>query len=195
MAPKDSRKGMGKATARAKMMTSVPNWRLSFGQNRTKGVMSDQIRVPLSELRCLQCHWWEAVEPLLWYNLCWSSHDSAHCTISADVAAPHEQEFGFLEVVGSLRLRYAANVYKDRDQRNDWGSDNPRAFGDEVDFSNPQITSLAKVTRTGQRFSWYGSDDLRVKIEPPSCRQYKPGDILAVKPKNLDEIIDEVDDD
>jgi len=32
-------------------------------------------------------------------------------------------------------------------------------------------------------------------IEPPSRRQYKPGDFLAVGPLNWDEIIDEDDDD
>jgi len=30
-------------------------------------------------------------------------------------------------------------------------------------------------------------------IEPPSCRQYKPGDFLAVRPLNWDELIHEVD--
>jgi hypothetical protein len=34
-----------------------------------------------------------------------------------------------------------------------------------------------------------------MKIEPPSCRQYKPGDFLAVRPLNWDETIDEDDDD
>ena len=84
---------------------------------------------------------------------------------------------------------------KTRDQMNNWRWDNPRAFGDQVDRSNPQTTSSGKVKRTGERFSWYGSDDLRAKIEPPSCRQYKPGDFLAVRPLNWDEIIDEDDDD
>jgi hypothetical protein len=32
-------------------------------------------------------------------------------------------------------------------------------------------------------------------IEPPSCGQYKPGDYLAVRPLNLDAIIDTDDDD
>ena len=41
----------------------------------------------------------------------------------------------------------------------------------------------------------YGCNDLRAKINPPSCRQYKPGDFLAVRPLNWDEIIDEDDDD
>jgi len=84
---------------------------------------------------------------------------------------------------------------KTRDQMNDWRWDNPHAFGDQVDCSNPQTTSLGMVIPTGERFSWYGRDDLRAKIEPPSCRQYKPGDFLAVRPLNWDEIIDEDDDD
>jgi len=78
---------------------------------------------------------------------------------------------------------------------NNWRWDNPRAFGDQVDRSNPQTTSSGKVKRTGERFSWYGSDDLRAKIEPRSCWQYKPGDFLAVRPLNWDEIIDEDEDD
>jgi len=51
------------------------------------------------------------------------------------------------------------------------------------------------VTRTGNRFSSYGSDDLRAKIEQPSGRQYKSGYFLAIRPLNLNEIIDEDDDD
>jgi len=84
---------------------------------------------------------------------------------------------------------------KTRDQMNNWRWDNPRAFGDQVDRSNPQATSSGKVKRTVERFSWYGSDDLRAKIELQSCRRYKPGDFLAVRPLNWDEIIDEDDDD
>jgi hypothetical protein len=84
---------------------------------------------------------------------------------------------------------------KTRDQMNNWRRDNPRAFGDQRDRSNPQTTSSGKVKRTGKHFSWYGSDDLRAKIEPPSFQQYTPGDILAVSPLNWDEIIDEDDDD
>jgi len=82
-----------------------------------------------------------------------------------------------------------------RDQMNNWRWDNPRAFGDQVDCSNRQTTSLGNVERTGEHFPWYGSDDRRVKIEPPSGRQYKPGDFLAVTTLKWDEIIDEDDDD
>jgi hypothetical protein len=41
----------------------------------------------------------------------------------------------------------------------------------------------------------FSRDDLRAKIELPSCRQYKWGDFLAVRPLNRDELIDEDDDD
>jgi len=84
---------------------------------------------------------------------------------------------------------------KTRDQRDNWRWDNPRAFWDQVDWSNLQTTSSGKVKRSGEHFSWLGSDDLRAKIEPSSCRQYKPGDFLAVRPLNWDEIIDVDDDD
>jgi hypothetical protein len=42
--------------------------------------------------------------------------------------------------------------------------------------------------------SCYGRNDLRAKIEPPSCRQYKPSDFLAVTPLNWDWIIKGDDD-
>jgi len=82
-----------------------------------------------------------------------------------------------------------------RDEMKNWRWDNPRAFGDQIDRSNPQATSSVKVKCTGEHFSWYSSEDLRAKIEPQSCRQYKPGDFLPVRPPNWDEIIDKDNDD
>jgi len=76
---------------------------------------------------------------------------------------------------------------KTRDQMTNWRWDNPCAFRDQVDHSNPQTNSSGKVKRTGERFPWYGSDDLRAKIEPPSCRQYQSGNFQAVRPLNLDD--------
>jgi len=78
---------------------------------------------------------------------------------------------------------------------NNWRWDNLRAFGDQVDWSNPQTISSGKVKPTGKRFSWNGSNDCRVMIEPPSCRQYKSGDFLAVRPRHWDEILDKDGDD
>jgi hypothetical protein len=80
-------------------------------------------------------------------------------------------------------------------QMNNWRWNNPHAFGDEVDRSNQQTTNLGKVKPTGELFPWYGSDVLMAKIEPPSCRQYKPGEFLTLKPLNWDEIFDKDDDD
>jgi len=79
---------------------------------------------------------------------------------------------------------------KTRNQMNNCRWHNPSAFGDQVDRSNPQTTRSGKVTRTSKRFSWYGRDDLRAKIEPPTCWQYKPGNFLAVRPLIWDEKID-----
>jgi hypothetical protein len=78
---------------------------------------------------------------------------------------------------------------------NNWRWDNPRAFGDQLDCSNPQTTSSGKVKCPGELSSWFGRDDLTTKTEPPSCQQYKPGDILAVRPLIWDDILDEDYDD
>jgi len=83
---------------------------------------------------------------------------------------------------------------KTRNHMNNWRWDNPRIFGDQIDRFNPQTTSSGKVDCTSEHYPWYGSDDLKAKIEPPCCRHYKPDDFLAVRPLNWDEII-EVDDD
>jgi len=84
---------------------------------------------------------------------------------------------------------------KTRDQMHNWRWDYPCAFGDQVDRSNMQTTSSGNVKCTGKCFSWYGSDDLRAMIEPPSCWQYKSGHFLAIRPLNWNDIIDEDDDD
>ncbi|KAF8539101.1 hypothetical protein BDD12DRAFT_883297 [Trichophaea hybrida] len=78
---------------------------------------------------------------------------------------------------------------------NNWRWDNPLAFGDKVDRSNPQATIMRKVKCTGERVSWYGSDYLRAKNEQPSCLAYELGGFLAVRPLHWEEIIDEDDDD
>jgi hypothetical protein len=79
---------------------------------------------------------------------------------------------------------------KTHGQMNNWWWVNPRDFGNQVDRSNPLTTRLGKVERSGERFAWYGSDDLRAKNQPPSCRQYKSGDFLAVRLQDWEDIID-----
>jgi hypothetical protein len=85
--------------------------------------------------------------------------------------------------------------YRTRDQMNNLRWDNTCAFGDQVDRSTPQATSAGQIKCTVECFSWPGSDDLRAKIERPCSRQYKPGDVLAVRQCNCDTTIDEDDDD
>jgi len=80
------------------------------------------------------------------------------------------------------------------DRMHNWRWDNPCPFGDRVDRSNPQTPSSGNVKLTGERFSWYSRDDLGAKIEQPSCRQSKPGNLLAVRRVNWAEIIYKDDD-
>jgi len=193
MAPKGSSKGKGKA--RAKMLTSVMNRRMSLDRDRIKGFISEHI---CGLIRI--------------YNVCGVKDERAwdlfYDKIFLDpVTTRHFSQFQ--QMLPHRRSRsspfrewwaafcsYMGQMFdKTRDQMNNWRWDNPRAFGDQVDHSNPQATSSGNVKRTGERFSWNGSDDFRAKIELPSCRQYKPGDFLAVRPLNWDEIIDEDDDD
>jgi hypothetical protein len=70
---------------------------------------------------------------------------------------------------------------KTRDQMNNWWWDIPRRFADQVDGSNSQTNSLGKVKRTSERFSWHGSNDLRAKMVPPSCRQYNQATSWALE--------------
>jgi len=83
---------------------------------------------------------------------------------------------------------------KTRNQMNNWRCDNPCTFGNQDDYSNQQTPCLGRVKGTGELFSWDRSDDLRAKINPPSCWQYKPGDILALIALNWNERIDKDDD-
>jgi hypothetical protein len=78
---------------------------------------------------------------------------------------------------------------------NDWSLDNPSACRVQIDCSNLQITSSGKCILKGNRFAWYGSDDLKANVESPSNWKYKAGDFRAVRPLNWDEIIDDDDDD
>jgi len=193
MAPKGSSKAKGKA--RAKMPTSVINRRLSLDLDRIKGFISEHI---CGLIRI--------------YNVCGVKDERAldlcYDIIFLDpVTTRHFSQFQlmwpqrrssslpFREWWAAFRSYMGQMFDKTCDQMNNWRWDNPRAFGDQVDRSTPHTTSSGKVKRTGECFSWYGSNDLRAKIEPPSCQQYKPGDFLAIRHLNWDEIIDEDDDD
>jgi len=67
-----------------------------------KGIHPRTHRWTHTDIQCLQCHGWESMGPLLWYNLSWSSHDSPLFMITADVATLQEQQFSSSGVVGCL---------------------------------------------------------------------------------------------
>jgi hypothetical protein len=83
---------------------------------------------------------------------------------------------------------------KTRNQMINWGWANPCAFRDQVNRSTLPIANKQKLTTTGEIFCWHSSDDLQAMIQPRSCQQYWPVDLLATRPQNCDLIINEDDD-
>jgi hypothetical protein len=193
MAPKGCRKGKGKATARAKMPTSVINRPLSLGRDRIKGFISEHIHGLIQIYNVCGVKDERAWD--LFYDIIIPDPVTNRHFSQFQLMLPHRRSRSppFREWWAAFRSYIVQMFDTTSDQMNNWRLDNPHAVGDQVDRSNPQTSSSGKVTCTSERFSWYGSDDLRAKIEPPSCRQYNPGDFLAVRPLIWDEIIDEDD--
>jgi len=194
MAPKGSRKGKGKATARAKMPTSGINRRLSLDWDRIKGFISERIRGLIrgyNDCGVMDERAWDLFYDIIFLDPVTTRHFSQF-----QLMWPHRRSRSspFREWWAAFRSHMGQMFEKTRDQMKNWRWDNPRAFGYRVDRSNAQTTSSGKVKRTTECFSWYSRDDRRAKIEPPSCRQYKPGHFLADRPMNWDDIIDEDDD-
>jgi hypothetical protein len=158
MAPKGSRKGKGKATARAKMPTSVINRRLSLDRDCIKGFISEHIRglIRIYEVCGVKDERaWDLFYDIIFLDPVTTRHFSPlqlmwpHCT---------SRSSPFWEWWAAFRSYSMGQMFdKTRDQRNNWRWDNPCAFGDQVDRSNLQPTSSGKVKRTGESFSWYGS--------------------------------------
>jgi len=133
----------------------------------------------------------------LFYNIIFLDPVTTHNFSKFQLMWPHRRSRSspFREWWAAFRSYMWQMFDKTRNQLNNWRWDNPHAFGDQLDRSNPQTTSSGKVEHAGEHFSWYGSNDLSAKIEPRSCQRYKPGDFLAVRPLNWDEIIDKDHDD
>ena len=195
MAPKGCRKGKGKVTARANMPTSVINRRLSLDRDRMKGFISERIcgLIRIYNVCAIKDERaWDLFYDIIFLDPVTTRHFSKFQLMS-----PHRRSRSspLRECWAAFHSYMVQMFHKTRNQMKNWRWDDPRAFVDQVDRSTLQKTSLGKVERTGEHFSWYGSNNLRSKIELPSCRQYKPGDFLAIGPLNWDEIIDENDDD
>jgi len=193
MTPKGSRNRKGKA--RAKMPTSVINLRLSLDRDRIQGFISELIHrlIRIYNVGGIKDERaWDLFYDIIFLDPVMTGHISQFQVIwphrTRRVSRFWEWWADFCSYLGQM-------FDKTCDQMNNWGRDNPCAFGDHVDCSNPQTTSSGKVKSTGEHFSWHGTDHVRVKIEPPRCRQYKPVDFLALRTLDWDEIIDKNDDD
>jgi len=153
MAPKGSAKGKGKATAGAKMLTLVINWRLLLDWDRIKWFISEHIR------------------RLIWIYIVCSVKDERAWDVFYDIIFldpvttrnfsqfqlmwPHHRSSSspFQEWWAAFRTYMRQMFHKTRSQMNNWRWDNPRAFRDRVDCINPQTSSSGKVKRTSERFS------------------------------------------
>jgi hypothetical protein len=180
IAPKCSRKGKGKATARAKMLTSVINRHLSLDRDRSTGFISEHF-CGLTRIYNV-CSVKEERASELLYDIIFPDAVTTRHFSQFQLMWQHRRSKSspFREWWASFRTYMGQMFDKTRDRMNNCRCDNSRAFGYLVDCSTPQTTRSGKVKCTGERFSWYGSDDLRVKIKPPSCWQYKTGDFLVV---------------
>jgi len=143
MAPKDSSKGKGKA--RAKIPTSVINRRLSFDRDHTKGFISEHIRGLIRIYNVCGVkdeRAWDLFYDIIFLDAVTTLHFSHF-----QLMWPHRRSrsLPFPEWWAAFRSYMGQMFDKTRDQMNNWKWDNPHAFADQVDRSNPQTTSLRKV--------------------------------------------------
>jgi len=108
--PKGSRKGKGKVTARAKMLTSVINQCLSFDQNHIKGFISAHIRghIPIYYVWAIMNDWaWDLLYDIIFLDPIVTRHFSQF-----QLMCPHHRSRRppFSRMAGSLLLIYGANV-------------------------------------------------------------------------------------
>jgi len=141
MAPRGSRTGQGTATAWAKMPTLVKNQRLSLHRDRIKRFISEHIRglIQIYNVRGVK-------DERAWDLFC--------DKIFLDpVTTRHFSQFQLMwlhrwnrssplrEWWAAVRSYRGQMFDKIRDQMINSRWDNPRAFGDQVDRSNPQATT------------------------------------------------------
>jgi len=175
MAPKESRKKKGKSIDRAKMPTSVKNWRFALDSDHTNKFISEYI---CGLIRI--------------YNVCGINGERSR-DLFADirflnpVTTRHVSSFHLIQLHSWCRCSPCRDWWeafrsdmgklfdKTCKQMNNWRWDNSCAFRVWGEHSNLQTTSLGKAKHTRERFFWYSSNDPTAKVYPPSCLQYKPG--------------------
>jgi len=192
MAPEGSCKGKGKA--RVKMPTSVIYRCLLLDWESKKGFISEHIRWLIriyNVCGVIDDRAWDLLYDIIFLDPVTTRHISQfqvmwqHCRSRSSPSREWWTAFRW----------YMRQMFeKTHDEMNNWRWDNLRTLGDQVNRSNPLTTISGRVDHTSEHFSWYGCDHLRARSEPPSCQQYKPGDLLAVGPLNWVKIINKDDD-
>jgi len=139
MAPKGSSRGKGKA--RAKMPTSVVKRCLSVDRDRRKGFISEHIRglIQIYNVCVVRDERaWVSVYDIIFVDPVTTRHFSQFQLIW-----PHRRSRSspFREWWAVFRSYMGQIFDKTHDQMNNWRWDNPRAFGDQVDRSNPPTHS------------------------------------------------------
>jgi len=145
MALEGSRKGQGKATATAKMPTSVINWRLFLDLNRIKGFISEDIHglIRRSNVCGIKDEWaWDLFYDIIFLD----SVTTRHCS-QFQLMWPHRRRRSspFREWWAAFRSYMGQMFDKTHDQMNIWRWDNHRAYRDRVNRSNLQTTRSGKV--------------------------------------------------
>jgi len=146
MTPKGSSKGKGKA--RAKMPTSIINRRLSLDRDRIKRFILEHIHALIQIYNVCGVKDERAWD--LFYDIIFLDPVTTRHFSQFQLMWPHRRSrsLTFLEWWAAFRSYMGPMFDKTRDQMNNWRWDNPHAFGDRVNHSNPQTTSSGNVKRT-----------------------------------------------
>src|SRR5882757_5527317 len=148
MAPNGSSEGKGKT--RAKMPTSVINRRLSLDRDRIQGFILEHIRGLIRKYNVCGVKDERAWD--LFYDIIFLDPVTTRHFSQFQLLLPHRRSRSspFREWWAAFRSYMGQMFHKTRYQMKNWRWDDPHAFGDQVDRSNPQTTSSGKVKRTGE---------------------------------------------
>jgi len=148
-----SSEGMGKATAKAKNLTLVINRRRSLDRNCIKWFVLQHFCALIQIFNV--CHVndsraWDYVDDIIFLNQVMTRHFA-----QLQIIWPHHRyrRSPFQLWWAAFRTYIGQLFDKIQGKMNNWGWDNPRAFGDEVDHFNVQTPRVSKATHTSNCFS------------------------------------------
>jgi hypothetical protein len=144
---------MGKATAKAKNLTLVINRCRLLDWDRIKGFFLQHFSALIqifNVCRVNDSRAWDHVDDIIFLNQVMTRHFAQLQKIW-----PHRRyRSSPFQVWWAVFRSYIGQLFdKIPVEMNNWGWDNPRAFGDQVDHSNLQTRRVSKATHTSNRFS------------------------------------------